>query len=155
MSPLATFFHAVFFFFALLSLLPWIWRRHVLPKRRLTFIELHIIMSRKIEFFTIYVSYQCLQFTFDLNGIFSSTNSFLCNKVFKERMEKYMYRMKMDVTNKTLWLNYNNLGSENFKIKDLARSITRWGDNIKMSIYFISVRYQRTSLGDCGLDSCG
>jgi hypothetical protein len=69
-------------------------------------------------------------------------------------MEYYMYRMKMAVTNKKLWLNCNNLESENLKIRDTGRSKNRW-ENIKMSVYFISVMYQRTILGYCRLDSCG
>jgi hypothetical protein len=35
---------------------PWRWRRHVPPKRRLTFNGLHFVISQKIELFYIYLS---------------------------------------------------------------------------------------------------
>jgi hypothetical protein len=38
-------------FLARLILRPWRWRRHVLPKRRLTFNGLHGVISQKIRFF--------------------------------------------------------------------------------------------------------
>jgi hypothetical protein len=41
-------------FLAWLILQPWRWRRHVPPKRRLTFNGLHGVLSQKIQSFTVY-----------------------------------------------------------------------------------------------------